>query len=188
MANWLASRGLRQDAAGCGARQRKFPTGGAAYGIPRNSCPFEVLTPRTGPRSVKTTGCAGPPPASLAPRASTVLEADDGGSFAPPHAASTQSRPPIAHVTRLVLIATLPFARAVRRLSKFRSECGARSLRKRSHYAIGNLFPLSRPGITRSGEDVTRSRRDAKDPNLSNSALEVSLGRVGEDRASESRL
>jgi hypothetical protein len=36
-ANWVASRTPGQLAAGCGGRHRSAPTGGAAYGMPRNS-------------------------------------------------------------------------------------------------------------------------------------------------------
>src|SRR6266567_3125722 len=43
-------------AAGRGGRQRSAPTGGAAYGMPRNSSPAATAWPRTAPSAVATTG------------------------------------------------------------------------------------------------------------------------------------
>src|SRR6478672_9578103 len=41
---------------GCGGRQRSAPTGGAAYGMPRNSRVAVTVFPRTAPSAVVTTG------------------------------------------------------------------------------------------------------------------------------------
>src|SRR5882757_11401059 len=65
-ANWVASRTPGQLAAGCGGRHRSAPTGGAAYGMPRNSSAAPLARPRTAPLAVPTTGplalaAAGPP-------------------------------------------------------------------------------------------------------------------------------
>ena len=68
-ANWVASRTPLQRAAGCGGRQRSEPTGGAAYGIPRNSSAAPVDMPRTAPPAVATTG---PAPEAAAPPAVTL--------------------------------------------------------------------------------------------------------------------
>src|SRR5215472_3646682 len=69
-ANCVASRTPDQLAAGCGGRQRSAPTGGAAYGIPRNSSTAPFATPRTGPLAVPVTGplplAAARPPMVLA--------------------------------------------------------------------------------------------------------------------------
>src|SRR6516162_93945 len=46
-------------AAGRGARHRRAPTGGAAYGMPKNSRAPLARTPRTAPLSVRTTSGAG---------------------------------------------------------------------------------------------------------------------------------
>src|SRR6478609_3825636 len=45
-----------QAAAGCGGCQRSAPTGGAAYGMPRNSRVAATVFPRTAPSAVVTTG------------------------------------------------------------------------------------------------------------------------------------
>src|SRR6266699_5073339 len=52
-----------QGAAGRGGCQRSAPTGGAAYGMPRNSSPAATAWPRTAPPTVVTTGAL----AALAP-------------------------------------------------------------------------------------------------------------------------
>src|SRR5580658_8363316 len=44
-----------QGAAGCGGRQRSGPTGGAAYGMPRNSSVRPAIVPRRVPPVVVTT-------------------------------------------------------------------------------------------------------------------------------------
>jgi hypothetical protein len=75
-----------------------------------------------------TTGGVVPLLVLLAPRASTEFEESDCESYALAHAASNQQKPPIAGVTRLVFIATFPFARAGARLFK---------IRKWSFYASG---------------------------------------------------
>src|SRR5215469_9534938 len=43
-----------QGAGGCGGRQRRFPTGGAAYGIPSHSLTPLATVPQTGPSAVWT--------------------------------------------------------------------------------------------------------------------------------------
>src|SRR5579863_365687 len=55
-ANCVASRTPGQPAAGCGGCQRNAPTGGAAYGMPRNSSTAPLAKPRTGPLAVPATG------------------------------------------------------------------------------------------------------------------------------------
>src|SRR6202034_1898796 len=54
-ANAVASRIPVQGAAGCGGRQRSGPTGGAAYGMPRNSSVRPAIMPRRVPPAVVTT-------------------------------------------------------------------------------------------------------------------------------------
>ena len=51
----VALRICAHGACGIGARQRRSPTGGAAYGMPRNLRTVPVALPRTGPLSVITT-------------------------------------------------------------------------------------------------------------------------------------
>src|SRR5215472_8080557 len=52
----VASRTPFHLVAGMGSCQRKLPTGGCAYGMPRNSAPPEdLLTPRASPLAVPTT-------------------------------------------------------------------------------------------------------------------------------------
>src|SRR5580658_9736881 len=59
------------EAAGCGGRQRSGPTGGAAYGMPRNSSVRPAVLPRRVPPVVVTTspvrGLLGAAGAALAP-------------------------------------------------------------------------------------------------------------------------
>src|ERR1039458_7816099 len=55
-ANCVAPRTPGQGAAGCGGRQRSGPTGGAAYGMPRNSSVVPMVSPPTAPSAVATTG------------------------------------------------------------------------------------------------------------------------------------
>src|SRR6202041_730843 len=60
---WFANCGAasvwNHGACGTGGRQRKLPTGAAAYGIPRNSrTPAELTVPRTSPLKVKVKGFA----------------------------------------------------------------------------------------------------------------------------------
>src|SRR5690348_3319015 len=61
-AKLVAARTPDQCAAGCGGCQRRAPTGGAAYGMPRNSLMVPVDVPRRAPSGVWTTG----PPAAVA--------------------------------------------------------------------------------------------------------------------------
>ena len=51
----MATRVPCQGAAGRGGCQRSAPTGGAAYGMPRNSSPAAAALPRTAPSAVATT-------------------------------------------------------------------------------------------------------------------------------------
>src|SRR5580693_854034 len=55
-ANWVAARMPDQPAAGCGGCHRNAPTGGAAYGMPRNSWTAPLARPRTAPLAVIATG------------------------------------------------------------------------------------------------------------------------------------
>src|ERR1700726_1283939 len=55
-ANLVASSGWCQGVTGCGGIQRSAPTGGAAYGMPKNSYTPSCTNPRTGPSAVRTTG------------------------------------------------------------------------------------------------------------------------------------
>src|SRR5437588_8395238 len=65
-AKLVAARTPGQGAAGRGGCQRSAPTGGAAYGMPRNSSPAATAWPRTAPPAVVTTGAlAAPAPALL---------------------------------------------------------------------------------------------------------------------------
>src|SRR6202051_2585373 len=72
-ANFVAFRGSSQFATGCGGIQLSGPTGGAAYGIPKNSyTPFST-NPRTGPSTVRTTG----PSFRLSPRSSAMTAVEN---------------------------------------------------------------------------------------------------------------
>ena len=62
--NCVASRTPGQLAAGWGGCHRSAPTGGAAYGMPRNSSTDPLDVPRTAPLAVPTTG---PPGAGFPP-------------------------------------------------------------------------------------------------------------------------
>src|SRR5215472_8917570 len=65
-ANCVASRTPDQLAGGCGGCHRNAPTGGAAYGRPRNSSTAPTVSPRTGPLAVPVTGPPEPAAACLA--------------------------------------------------------------------------------------------------------------------------
>src|SRR5579864_4032950 len=52
--NAVACRMDDQGAGGCGDRQRRSPTGGAAYGIPSHSLTPLTAVPQTGPSAVCT--------------------------------------------------------------------------------------------------------------------------------------
>src|SRR5215831_16261823 len=65
-ANCVASRTPDQLAEGCGGCHRSAPTGGVAYGMPRNSSTAPTVSPRTGPLAVPLTGPPGPAAACLA--------------------------------------------------------------------------------------------------------------------------
>src|SRR6185312_491498 len=56
--NLLASRTPSHVGAGCGGRQRKSPTGAAAYGIPLKVETSPSVAPRTMPDAVRTVGPA----------------------------------------------------------------------------------------------------------------------------------
>src|ERR1700722_18738251 len=70
-ANAVAARIPVQGAAGCGGRQRSGPTGGAAYGMPRNASVRPAIVPRRVPPVVVTIspvrGLLGAAGAALAP-------------------------------------------------------------------------------------------------------------------------
>src|SRR5215831_16792462 len=53
---WVASRTPLHGCGGCGAANRRTPTGAAAYGIPRKTAPPLFQVPRTSPPLVVTTG------------------------------------------------------------------------------------------------------------------------------------
>src|SRR5580658_2522253 len=66
-ANCVAGRTPDQLAAGCGGCHRSGPTGGAAYGMPRNSSTAPLARPRTAPLAVAASGpLAACPPRVLA--------------------------------------------------------------------------------------------------------------------------
>src|SRR5580700_9990776 len=85
-ANVVASRTPDQLAAGCGGCQRSAPTGGAAYGMPRNSSTAPLATPRTAPFAVPVTG----PPV-------LALTAGAAATRAPRVRPATASRVPTRH-------------------------------------------------------------------------------------------
>ena len=77
-ANSVASRTPFQSAGGRGARHRRGPVGGAAYGSPRNAKPPDTATPRTAPPSTTTTGLLGSADAAtgvVVPTAAIVIAA-----------------------------------------------------------------------------------------------------------------
>src|ERR1700677_1845897 len=101
-ANWVASRTPDQLAAGCGGCQRSGPTGGAAYGMPRNSSTAPLTRPRTAPLAVPATGplalAAACPPRVLA------LTAGAAATRAPRVIPATASRVHTRHVARVIAI------------------------------------------------------------------------------------
>src|ERR1700761_5934122 len=60
--NCVQSRTPLQGAAGCGARHRNAPTGGAANGIPLNTCTPSTTAPETNPSSTLTLSNPWPKP------------------------------------------------------------------------------------------------------------------------------
>src|SRR5580704_12637718 len=66
-ANAVAARTPDQLAAGWGGCHRSAPTGGAAYGMPRNSSTAPSARPRTAPLAVPTIGPTTGPPAPVWP-------------------------------------------------------------------------------------------------------------------------
>src|SRR6516164_3494064 len=78
-ANCVASRTPDQRLAGCGGCHRSAPTGGAAYGMPRNSLTAPFARPRTGPLVVSTTG----PAAAACPPVVLALTAGAAATTAP---------------------------------------------------------------------------------------------------------
>ena len=54
--NLSAARTPDQFCGGCGSRQRKLPTGGAAYGTPLNSRMPDTFTPSSVPLAMVTRG------------------------------------------------------------------------------------------------------------------------------------
>ena len=107
-ANWVAWRTPGQLAAGCGGCQRSAPTGGAAYGRPRNSSTPALARPRTAPLAVNASG----PPESAAACPPTVPALAAGA--AAPRAArvspATASRVSVRHPVQLLNIDVLPAA------------------------------------------------------------------------------
>src|SRR5580692_4941116 len=91
-ANVVASRTPDQLAAGCGGCQRSAPTGGAAYGMPRNSSTAPLATPRTAPLAVPATG----------PLAALALTAGAAATRAPRVRPATASRAPV-HVIDILI-------------------------------------------------------------------------------------
>jgi hypothetical protein len=78
-ANFEADRTPAHRATGAGARQRRFPIGAAAYGMPRHSFIPRLNTPRIAPARVCTTSrgpAAQPAGASNASTANAIREPD----------------------------------------------------------------------------------------------------------------
>src|SRR3984957_7876336 len=96
-ANLVASRTPDQLAVGCGGRHRSAPTGGAAYGMPRNSSTAPLATPRTAPLAVPTTGppelAGARPPRGLALTAGAA--ATRAPRVTPATASRVRARPPV---------------------------------------------------------------------------------------------
>src|SRR6516225_3178295 len=89
-ANRVASRTPDQLAPGCGGCHRSAPTGGAAYGMPRNSSTAPLARPRTGPLVVPTTGPL--PLAAACPPRVLTLTAGAAATRAPRVSPATASR------------------------------------------------------------------------------------------------
>src|ERR1700729_527158 len=104
--NAVASRTPAQLAAGCGGCHRSAPTGGAAYGMPRNSSTAPLATPRTAPLAVPTTG-----PLELAaacPRRVLALTAGAAATRAPRVTPATASRVRDRHAVQVLNIQISP--------------------------------------------------------------------------------
>src|SRR5215470_3736717 len=99
-ANCVASRTPDQLAAGCGGCHRSAPTGGAAYGIPRNSSTAPLARPRTAPLAVPATG---PPTAPRPPRV-LALAAGAAAARAPRVTPATASRVRARHPAQVITI------------------------------------------------------------------------------------
>jgi hypothetical protein len=96
-AKLAAERTPCQDLGGCGGCQRSAPTGGAAYGMPRNSSVAATAFPRTAPLAVATTRplllaeLAPVAPVPLVPELRLGLEVGLGVAVALVHAAAVIS-------------------------------------------------------------------------------------------------
>src|SRR5580658_6480753 len=88
-ANCVAARTPDQLAAGCGGCHRSAPTGGAAYGMPRNSSTAPLARPRTAPSAVTATG---PPPVAGCPPRVPALTAGAAATRAARVTPATASR------------------------------------------------------------------------------------------------
>src|SRR6516164_5891202 len=99
-ANCVASRTPDQLAAGCGGCHRSAPTGGAAYGIPRNSLTAPLARPRTAPLAVPVTG----PPAAPRPPRVLALAAGAIAARAPTVTPATASRLRARHPAQVITI------------------------------------------------------------------------------------
>src|SRR5580658_2559705 len=104
-ANCVAARTPDQLAAGCGGCHRSAPTGGAAYGMPRNSLTAPLATPRTAPFAVATTGPPAPAgPADAWPPRVPALTAGAAATRAPRVIPAAASRVHTRHVARVIAI------------------------------------------------------------------------------------
>src|SRR5579872_3539941 len=115
-ANAVAARTPGQLAAGCGGCQRSAPTGGAAYGMPRNSSTPPLAIPPTSPLAVLATG----PPAAAPPATAPALTAGAVATRLPRVRPATASRAPIHAIdirrlpSQLTLVAGTGPARGAR--------------------------------------------------------------------------
>src|SRR5215213_3750100 len=89
----VASRTPGQAAAGWGGAQRRVPTGGAAYGMPKKLSMPPPVVPRTAPRSVVTTGRVTAAAALSAGSASPALAARSGAASSGAASAVSDRRP-----------------------------------------------------------------------------------------------
>src|SRR5215475_15149754 len=81
---------------GAGGRQRRLPTGGAAYRIPRKMLTPFFTKPRTWPSAVLTTGpsLSRPSWAAVGPVASTTVRSAQAAKLLPPGQESLLKRTP----------------------------------------------------------------------------------------------
>jgi hypothetical protein len=108
-ANCVASRTPDQRGKGCGGRQRSAPTGGAAYGMPRNSSTAPLASPRTAPSLVPATG----PPPPVCARIGLAPTAGPAATNQPRMTPAAAIHARVSHVVRVIGISSLLYTSTI---------------------------------------------------------------------------